>query len=374
MIFGTIAKKSRLSTALSSDEGGIRNMLGYFVAIVLLGILAAVEILRPGGLNLARITGGLVTMDLMIRVALFTVVLVGLNLLMGYAGQVSLGQAAFYGMGAFFSAIFTARAALVGIPGFVAQAWWWDWVVMIAGMIFTGGVAYLIGLPVLRLRGHYLAMATLGIGVVVFILLRENLGLPQMNLTGGLDGINAIPRLRIGDLTIWPVERYFVLVWLVAILVIALGLNIVHSRYGRMLRAIHRSEMGAESVGVAVPRYKAQIFALSAAVASLAGSLYAHFQSAVIPATFGFGPSLDLVVMSAVGGLASIWGAPFGAFAILLLQEILRTQMRVLLPDFGGEFQAVAFGIILVLIMIFMPEGLTAGVVKWVRRAESREG
>ncbi len=318
-------------------------------------------------------TGGLVTMDLMIRVGLFTIVLVGLNLLMGYAGQVSLGQAAFYGMGAFFSAVFTARAASVGVPASIAQAWWWPWIVMIAGMMVTGGVAYVIGLPVLRLRGHYLAMATLGIGVVVFILLRENLGLPQMNLTGGLDGVSAIPRLRIGDFTIWPVERYFVLVWIFAFIVIALGLNMVNSRYGRVMRAIHRSEMAAESVGVAVPQYKAQIFALSAALASLAGSLYAHFQSAVIPATFGFGPSLELVVMSAVGGLASIWGAPFGTFAVLLLQEILRTQLRIFF-SVTGEIEAVAFGVILVSIMIFMPEGLTAGVVMWVRGRQVRRG
>ncbi len=351
--------------ALKMKLGLTKDALGYFIALIALGVAGAVEIVQSGAL--ARITGGLITLDLMIRVALFTIILVGLNLLMGYAGQVSLGQAAFYGMGAFFTAIFTARASALGIPTFIAQAWWWAWIIVIAGMIFTGAVAYVIGLPVLRLRGHYLAMATLGIGVVVFILLRENLGVAQLNLTGGLDGISAIPRLRIGDFLIWPVERYFVLVWIAAFVVIALGLNVVNSRYGRLMRAIHRSEMAAESVGVAVPKYKAQIFALSAALASLAGSLYAHFQSAVIPATFGFGPSLELVVMSAVGGLASIWGAPFGAFAVLLLQEILRTQMRVVFPGITGEFEAVAFGVILVLIMIFMPEGLTAGVVKWVR-------
>jgi branched-chain amino acid transport system permease protein len=344
------------------------NALGFVVALVLLFIIGAAELAQAG--TLARLSGGLLTVDMMSRVGMFTIVLIGLNLLMGYAGQVSLGQAAFYGMGAFFSAIFTARASQLGIPVFLSQAWWWAWIVMIAGMAFTGGVAYLVGLPVLRLRGHYLAMATLGTGIVVFVLLRENLGLPQMNLTGGLDGISAIPRLRVGDFTIWPVERYFVMVWLVAIIVIGFGLNIVHSRYGRMLRAIHKSETGAESVGIAVPKYKAQIFALSAALASLAGSLYAHFQSTVVPATFGFGPSLDLVVMSAVGGMASIWGAPFGAFSILLLQEILRTQIRVVFPNLGGEYEAVAFGIILVLIMIFMPEGLTARVVMWAKAGE----
>jgi branched-chain amino acid transport system permease protein len=152
------------------------------------------------------------------------------------------------------------------------------------------------------------------------------------------------------------------------LIVIALGLNIVNSRYGRALRAIHRSELAAESAGVNVPMYKAQIFTLGAAFASLAGSLYVHFQAAVIPATFGFGESLELVMMSAVGGLASIWGAPFGAFAILLLKEVLRTQLRVVLPDAKGEIEAVAFGLLLIAIMISMPEGLTTGLLNAFRR------
>lgn len=341
---------------------------GFLVVVILLGVIGWVQIAQPGGLSLARATGGLLTLDTLIRAGLFTIVLVGLNLLMGYAGQVSLGQAAFYGMGAFFSGILTTRGGALGIPSFLYQAWWWPWVVMIVGMFVVGGLAYLIGLPILRLRGHYLAMATLGIGVVVFILLKENLGVPHLNLTGGFDGVNAIPRLRIGDFTIWPVERFYVLVWIVTLVVIVLGLNIVNSRYGRVMRAIHSSQSAAESVGVSVHQYKAQIFALSAALASLAGSLYAHFQAAVIPATFGFGESLELVIMSSVGGLASIWGAPFGAFAILILKELLRTQLRVVFPDVGGEFEAIAFGVLLVVIMIFMPEGLTTGSINAYRR------
>lgn len=327
-----------------------------------------VQIAQPNGWSLASVTGGLITLDTMTRVGLFTIVLVGLNLLMGYAGQVSLGQAAFYGMGAFFSAIMTTRAGNLGMPIEIMQAWWYPWLVMIVGMILTAALAYLVGLPVLRLRGHYLAMATLGIGVVVFILLKENLGVPQLNLTGGFDGVFGIPRLRIGDFTIWPVERYFALVWIFTFIVIAIGLNIVNSRYGRVLRAIHASQNAAESVGVAVHQHKAQIFALSAALASLAGSLYAHFQAAVIPATFSFGESLELVVMSSVGGLASIWGAPFGTFAVLVLREILRTQLRVVFPGAQGEIEAIAFGVMLVVIMIFMPEGLTTGSINAFRR------
>ncbi|MFN3929878.1 MAG: branched-chain amino acid ABC transporter permease [Thermoflexus sp.] len=343
------------------------HAIGFAIGLPLILGIGWLEAFRPMGLSLPALTGGLLTLDTMIRVGLYTIVLVGLNLLMGYAGQASLGQAAFYGMGAFFSAILTVRGHALGIPAAVTARWWWPWLVMLTGALLVGLVAYGIGRPILRLRGHYLAMATLSLGIVVYILLRENLGLPHLNLTGGFDGIQGIPRLRLGESVIWPAWRYYFLVWLFAFVAIAVGLHVIHSRVGRALRAIHGSELAAESVGVAVPHYKALIFALSAALAALAGSLYAHFQTTVIPATFGFGPSLELVVMSAVGGMASIWGAPFGALAILLIQEALRTQLHRVIPNAQGEFEAIAFGVILVLIMLFLPEGLTTGGLRWLR-------
>jgi len=336
------------------------DAIGFAVAALLIALVGWIELARPFGSSLARLTAGLLTIDLLIRAGIFTIILVGLNLLMGYAGQVSLGQAAFYGMGAFFSAILTVRAQVLGIPAAVWSAWWWPWVLMVAGAAMVGGVAYLIGWVILRLRGHYLAMATLGLGIIVFIILRENLGLPRLNLTGGFDGIVGIDRLRVGALVVWPAPRYFLLVWAVVLGAMAVGLNVVHSPIGRALRAIHGSEAAAESVGVVTPAFKAQIFALSAAMASLAGSLYAHFQAAVVPGTFGFVPSLELVVMSAIGGMASIWGAPFGALAVLLVQELLRTHVLGILPAVSGELEPVVFGALLVVIMMFWPAGLVA--------------
>ncbi len=349
-------------------RGVSSHAIGFAIGLPLILAIGALEALRPMGLSLPALTGGLLTLDTMIRVGLFTIILVGLNLLMGYAGQASLGQAAFYGMGAFFSAILTVRARVLGIPPAVAEAWWWPWWVMFAGALLVGLIAYGIGRPILRLRGHYLAMATLGLGIVVYILLRENLGLPHLNLTGGFDGIQGIPRLRLGRIVLWPAWRYYFLVWLFAFGAIAVGLHVVRSRVGRALRAIHGSEMAAESIGVEVPHYKAQVFALSAAMAALAGSLYAHFQTTVIPATFGFGPSLELVVMSAVGGMASIWGAPFGALTILLVQEALRTQLHRVIPNAQGEFEAIAFGVLLVLMMMFLPEGLAVRGFRGLQR------
>lgn len=335
------------------------NAAGFATGILITAGLGWLETMRPGGFSLRQLTGGLLTLDLLIRAGVFTIVLVGLNLLMGYAGQVSLGQAAFYGMGAFFSAILTVRSGTLGVPPAVREAWWWPWIVMAAGAALVGGLAYLIGRAILRLRGHYLAMATLGFGIAVYIILRENLGLPRVNLTGGFDGVVGIPRLRLGAALLWPEPRYYFLVWTAAFAAIALGLNVMNSRVGRALRAIHGSEQAAESLGVDAARYKAQIFGLSAGLAALAGSLYAHFQVAVVPATFGFVPSLELVVMSAVGGMASIWGAPLGALSVLLLGEALRTWTRSVLPGVTGEFEAVAFGLLLVVVLLFWPSGLT---------------
>lgn len=332
-----------------------RTWLAAAALVVAVGLW---NLSQPGAVS--RVTFGLLTTDLLIRAGLFTVVLVGLNLLMGYAGQASLGQAAFYGMGAFASAVLTVRASVLGIPAAVASAWWWPWLVMAAAAVAVGGFALVVGLAILRLRGHYLAMATLGLGIIVYIVLRENLGIPHLNLTGGFDGIVGVPRLRVGKAELWPVQVYYFVVWLAALAAMALGLNVVHSPVGRALRALHGSELAAESVGVDVGVLKAKIFALSAALASVAGSLYAHFQAAVVPDTFGFVPSLELVVMSAVGGMSSIWGAPLGALVVLLLEQLLRTHVLGLVPAVSGELEPVVFGAMLVVVMMFWPAGLVS--------------
>jgi branched-chain amino acid transport system permease protein len=350
------------------------NTVGVIGLACLLAIVGWIEMAHPMGIRFSSLTAGVVTMDTMVRVGILTIVVVGLNLLMGYAGQASLGQAAFYALGAYASAILTAKAKTIGLPPGLAAAWWWPWVVMVAGMAFVGGFAYLIGKPILRLRGHYLAMGTLGLGVVVYIILRENLGFStaRLNLTGGFDGIPDIGRLSIGGLALWPIERYYVLVWAVALLVIVVSLNIVQSRAGRALRSIHGSEVAANTLGVDTDQFKLQVFVLSAVYASLAGSLYAHFQAAVSPGPFSFVGSLELVVMSVIGGIASIWGAPFGVAVALILKELIRTRMHALMRGAGGEHEVIAFGVLVVVIMLFMPEGLTVGALNAVRRWRQR--
>jgi branched-chain amino acid transport system permease protein len=347
------------------------GVIAFAIAIALMGW---VEMAHPFNIRFSDLTGGIVTMDTMVRVGILTIVVVGLNLLMGYAGQASLGQAAFYAMGAYASAILTAKATTIGLPQELATAWWWPWLVMVVGMLFVGGFTYLIGKPILRLRGHYLAMGTLGLGIMVFIILRENFGLStaDINITGGFDGIPDVGRLSVGSFTLWPIERYYFLVWGVALATIILSLNIVNSRVGRALRSVHGSEVAANTAGVDTDKYKLQVLVLSAVYASLAGSLYAHFQAAVSPGPFGFVGSLELVVMSVVGGIASIWGAPFGVAVALILKELIRTRMHDILRGAGGEHEVITFGILIVIIMIFMPEGLTVGGIKLLRRLQGR--
>jgi branched-chain amino acid transport system permease protein len=354
-------------------SGPAPDVIGWLILTGILVTLGWIELAKPAGLNFADLSGGLITLDTMVRVAIFTIVLVGLNLLMGYTGQVSLGHAAFYGMGAYFSAILTARgSSLLGLPANITTSWWWPWLVMLGAILFTGAFAYLIGRPILKLKGHYLAMATLGLGVMVYILFRENLGFQGQHITGTYDGIPGIPHLRIGSFELWPMSRYFIFSWVVALLAIAFGLNLIRSRTGRALRAIRGSEVAAQAMGIDVASYKARIFAVSAMLACLAGSIYAHFQATVSPAPFSFVGSLELVVMSAVGGISSIWGAPFGVFIILVIREVLRGQLRVVLAGASGEHEIIFYGILLVLIMMFIPEGITVGLINRLRARRDR--
>jgi branched-chain amino acid transport system permease protein len=348
--------------------------LGIIVLAILITVLGWVEMAQPLGIRVSDLTAGIVTMDTLVRIGILTIVVVGLNLLMGYAGQASLGQAAFYAMGAYASAILTVKAKTLGLPQELAGTWWWPWLVIVGSMLFVGGLTHLIGKPILRLRGHYLAMGTLGLGIMVFIILRENFGIATstVNITGGFDGIPDVGRLSIGSFTLWPIERYYFFVWAVALAVIIFSLNIVNSRVGRALRSIHGGEVAANTTGVDTDKCKLQVLVLSAMYASLAGSLYAHFQAAVSPGPFGFVGSLELVVMSVVGGIASIWGAPFGVAVVLILKELIRTRMHNVLRGAGGEHEVIAFGILIVIIMIFMPQGLTAGTVSAIKRFRQR--
>ena len=291
----------------------------------------------------------------LILIGIYSTVTIGLCLLMGYAGQVSLGQAAFFGLGAYASAVLTTRYG------------WSPWIAMVAGAAGTGLLAYVIAIPIFRLRGHYLAMATLGFGAIVRITMAE-----WRPVTGGPTGLPGIPRLSIGGLVLNTDITYYYLVWAVGLLALALARNMVDSRVGRALRAIHGSEAAAESLGVDVAQLKLQALVTSAVYASVAGSLYAHYMIFVSPGAFDVDTSVRLVLMAAVGGLASIWGAPLGAAVVTLLTLALREIVPLITHHGSGEYQIIAYGILLVAIMIFAPDGLTPAVVRAVQRLGRR--
>jgi branched-chain amino acid transport system permease protein len=276
-------------------------------------------------------------LTLLVFIGIYTLLVVGLNLLMGYAGQISLGHAAFFGLGAYTSGILTVTYHLP------------PWFALVAAVTLTVVVALLVGIPTLKLTGYYLAMATLGFGIIVYICFKE-----LVWLTGGPSGLVGIPQLSLGPIALDGPKSYYYLVWGVTLGTIGISLNIVDSRVGRALRAIHDSEAGARALGVSTARLKIWVFVVSAAYASLAGSLYAHFVTFISPSSFGFMFSIKLVTMVVLGGMASIWGAVFGAAALTVLPEILAVF---------HDYDIVIFGLILMVVMIFMPEGLTRGIL-----------
>lgn len=290
-------------------------------------------------------------LSILIFIGLHAILTIGLALLMGYAGQISLGHAGFYGLGAYISAILTATY------GFN------PWLALGMAALLTGAFAFVVGGPILQLRGHYLAMATLALGLILFIAFNE-----LIDLTGGPSGIGGLPYLSVGAFTFNRDVEYYYLVWTAAVVILVLSLNIVNSRPGRALRALHASEVAAETLGIDTARYKILVFTLSALYASVAGSLYAHYLTFVNPAPFGFKLSIELVVMAVVGGLASVWGAVFGAAIITALAQVIQTFLPRFLGRSGGEIEIVAFGLILMLVMIFMPEGVGVTVIRAFQR------
>ncbi len=280
----------------------------------------------------------------LVFVALNAIAALGLSLVMGFAGQVSLGQAAFYAIGAYTSGILTAS---YGWNGWAALA-----VAVIAGAL----TAFAVGLPIFRLSGLLLAMATLGFGIIVYYVLVNS-----ASVTGGPSGLTGIPPLAIGGFSFDSDARVLGLAWGALLLLLGLSGNLVDSRAGRALRAIHGSEAAAQAVGIDTARYKLGVFALAGGMTALAGGIYAHYLKFINPSPFGFAFSVELVVMVVLGGVASLWGAVLGAAAVVLLVEALRSLLPLVTVSHGAaEYEIVVFGLILMAFMIFLPGGLSS--------------
>ena len=269
--------------------------------------------------------------DIAIRMAINAIIVLGLNLLIGFAGQISLGHAGFVGIGAYASAILPTHFG------------WHPLVAMVAGAGIASAIAAIVARPIFRLKGHYLAMATLGLGIIIAIVIKN-----EATYTGGPDGM-PVPALGLMGFEISGEKQWY---WVLAGLLLFsfwASRNLIDSPFGRALRALHGSEVASQVMGVDVVRYKVAIFVLSAFFASLMGSVTAHYIGFVTPNLADFFHSIELVTMVVVGGMASIYGSLIGAVLLTALPQALST--------FEG-WETVVFGVILMFCMIFMPKGL----------------
>ena len=322
----------------------LRRFLGILVPLAAFALLdvASTQWLNP------RIS------LLLVYVALNVILVASLNLINGFTGQFSLGHAGFMAVGAYVGAAFTrfwgqtVLAHLTFIPAPAAQA------LLLTAALLLGGLAaavvgLLVGLPTLRLRGDYLAIATLGFGEMVRIII------PNLEVVGGAKGFGGFPKLT---------TLFWTLVW--AWLTVVLLKNLVNSVHGRALLAIREDEVAAEAVGINTTFYKTTAFVLGAFFAGVAGCLFAHFLLYINPASFDFLKSVELVVMVVLGGMGSLTGSVVAATVLTVLREWLRV---------AGAYRLVLYAALLVVMMLIRPTGLLGGWElswTWVRQQLSR--
>jgi branched-chain amino acid transport system permease protein len=264
-------------------------------------------------------------------VFVFALAAVGLNLLMGFAGQVSLGHAGFMGIGAYAVAIGPTH---LGLP---------SWLSFIIGAGVSALVAFTVGRPILRLKGHYLAVATLGFGLLLAILFTN-----EARLTGGPDGM-AVPRLVLFGFAVRSAQAWYWIAAATFLIGAVLALNLIESPSGRALRAIHDSEVAARVLGVDVARMKLSVFVVSAIYASVGGSYFALLNGHITPDVSGFLRSIELVAMVVLGGMGSVAGSLVGAALLVVLPQTL-----TLLHD----YEHMALGLIVMCVMIFLRTGI----------------
>jgi branched-chain amino acid transport system permease protein len=270
-----------------------------------------------------------------VLVFIFSLAVIGLNLLMGFAGQVSLGHAGFLGIGAYAVAIGPVH---LGAP---------PWLCLFAGALLSGAVAFLVGRPILRLKGHYLAVATLGLGLLLAIVLTN-----ETRWTGGPDGMS-VPKLELFG---WAVRGAAAWYWIAGVIFIGgfvLALNLMDSPTGRALQAIHDSEVAARVLGVDVARKKLAIFVISAVYASVAGSLLALFNGYITPDAAGFLRSIELVAMVVLGGMGSIVGSLVGAGVLVVLPQAL---------TIFHDYEQALLGLVVMVFMIFLRQGIVPSI------------
>lgn len=285
------------------------------------------------------------TNTFLILAGIYIILAISLDLLVGFTGLISVGHAAFFAIGAYTSAILTTKYQM---PPLIA---------LICGLITSGLVAWAIGVAVLRLKGYYLAMATLGLNAIVVKLITG-----FSSVTGGASGFLGIPPFSIFGISLENHFYYYYFVWAMVVLIIVCSLAIIKSPFGRALTAIHSDEAAASTLGIDCPRYKLHIFIISGIFAGLAGSLFCHYMCFLAPSDFDISTSIFLLVMLFLGGVGTIYGAALGAAFLKLLPEITY-QFR--------DFELFTYGLILIIVIIFLPRGIF-GVFSDINRLLTR--
>ena len=298
---------------------------------------------------------GFLSIDDGVTVTIYTMLALGMVLVLGYCGQLMLATNALFGVGAYGLAILALHQSLNPWAGLVVSA------------IAVAAAAAIIGIMVFRLTGHLLGLVTLAIGYIAYIVFETS------PLTGAGTGISAGPSLSIGSAVFSGGENSFFYVCTVAALIsIVVARNLVVSRTGRALRAVEANEAAAASSGVNATHYKVVAFVVGAIMASVAGSLYANYVGVVGPSSFTILVTVEVLLMAVVGGLRSIWGVPFGVLGVVMFQAALQTYGPDVIHITSSYFTTIGFGLVLILVLLLLPGGL-ASVGKWGERiVESR--
>ncbi len=271
--------------------------------------------------------------EVAIMCMLNAVICIGLNMLVGYTGQISLGHGAFAGLGAYVSVILSTTYEFDPVLSIIIST------------VFLAILAFFISKPVLKLEGHYLAMATLAVGIIISLILTN-----ESDLTGGPDGMG-VGEFNILGYVFEEDLQWYVLSSIFLVFSIWALQNVVNSPFGRILRCIRDSQTAAKAIGADVTYYKSYVFVISVVIASMAGSLYAYYTGFISPLESGFSRSIELVVMIVFGGLGRIYGAVFGAIIITALPQFL---------TFFHDYEHMIFGAIIIFVMIFMPKGIVS--------------
>jgi branched-chain amino acid transport system permease protein len=308
-------------------------MIRKFLPILFLIVLAISPLLMPNNYYIQLLVYGVI----------FTVAAIGINFIYGFTGYISFAQAAFLGIGAYTSALLSVDYA------------WSPMLTWVAVIVISAIFGVLLGVPSLKLKGHYLAMATIGFTFVLQALLQNT------KFTHGAQGINGIPAIAIGPFKADTPLSFFYVALIVTLILYLFQRNILKSKFGRAFLAIREDEIAASSSGIDLTKTKVVAFVLSAIYGGMAGALYAQFSSYISPDTFSFDQSIQLFTMTLLGGSGTLFGPVIGSFIVTFLPEVLRPVQ---------DYYMAIYGLGIFFIVIFLPRGIVPVFNKWLEKGK----